>query len=83
MPSASEVAALIVGDIDQLGGERDIIVKTKSRRLQRLDLLHPMYLPMQYLLLFPYGEDGFRPDIPTANFVSGRTCNTLIVPFYA
>ncbi|KAF7839029.1 putative PIF1 DNA helicase/replication protein A1-like protein [Senna tora] len=41
---------------------RDIIVENKSGTLQHIDELHPLYLPMQYPLLFPYGEDGYRPD---------------------
>ncbi|KAF7831674.1 hypothetical protein G2W53_014007 [Senna tora] len=63
LPTASEVAALIVGDIDLSTGERDIIVENRSGVLQHIDELHPLYLPMQYLLLFPYGEDGYRPDM--------------------
>ncbi|KAF7821900.1 uncharacterized protein G2W53_027355 [Senna tora] len=62
LPTASEVAALIVGDIDLSTGERDIIVENKYGVLQHIDELHPLYLPMQYPLLFPYGEDGYRPD---------------------
>ncbi|KAF7839626.1 uncharacterized protein G2W53_008108 [Senna tora] len=62
LPTASEVAALIVGDFDMSTGARDIIVENKSGTLQHIDELHPLYLPMQYPLLFPYGEDGYRPD---------------------
>ncbi|XP_019167686.1 PREDICTED: uncharacterized protein LOC109163399 [Ipomoea nil] len=64
LAEVSEVAALIVGDIDTNIGERDIMVETKSGLLQRISELNPAYLPMQYPLLFPYGEDGYREDIP-------------------
>ncbi|KAF7844358.1 uncharacterized protein G2W53_001263 [Senna tora] len=60
--TASEVAALIVGDIDLSTGERDIIIENISGVLQHIDELHPLYLPMQYPLLFPYGEDGYHPE---------------------
>ncbi|XP_028767101.1 uncharacterized protein LOC114724813 [Neltuma alba] len=63
LPSASEVAALIVGDIDMTFNVRDIIVEEQSGRPQRINELHPAYLPLQYPLLFPYGEDGYRDDI--------------------
>ncbi|KAF7835663.1 uncharacterized protein G2W53_010522 [Senna tora] len=63
LPTASEVAALIVGDFDMEKGERDIIVENRSGHLQRIDELHPLYLLMQYPLLFSYGEDGYREDI--------------------
>ncbi|KAK7300142.1 hypothetical protein RJT34_10977 [Clitoria ternatea] len=71
LPTVSEVAALIVGDIDESIVERDIILETKSRDLQRVDVLHPLYLGLQYPILFPYGEDGYRPEIPTQ--VSNRS----------
>ncbi|XP_052619873.1 uncharacterized protein LOC111878714 [Lactuca sativa] len=63
LPSASEVAALIVGDIDDSFQNRDIIVQNSSGSLQRISELHPSYLPLQYPLLFPYGDDGYRVDI--------------------
>jgi len=31
--------------------------------LQRIDEFHASYLAYLYLLLFPYGEDGYRPNI--------------------
>ncbi|KAF7820696.1 uncharacterized protein G2W53_026151 [Senna tora] len=67
LPTASEVAALIVGDFRIKNGERDIIVENRSGLLQHIDELHSLYLPMQYPLLFPYGEDGYRNDILLQN----------------
>ncbi|KAL7096997.1 hypothetical protein ACP275_10G115200 [Erythranthe tilingii] len=63
LPNASEIAGLIVGDFDTQEGVRDIVVETRSNKLQRISELHPLYLPLQYPLLFPYGEDGYRDDI--------------------
>ncbi|XP_028799355.1 uncharacterized protein LOC114754711 [Neltuma alba] len=63
LPCASEVAALIVGDIDIMFNVRDIIIEEQSGTPQRINELHPAYLPLQYPLLFPYGEDGYRDDI--------------------
>jgi hypothetical protein len=59
LPTVSEVAALIVGDVDE-GPTRDIIVQEKTGKLERIDEFHPAYLAYQYPLLFPYGEDGYR-----------------------
>lgn len=67
LPSASEVAALIVGDFDYADADRDIIIETQSGLLQRVSLLNPAYLPLQYPLLFPRGEDGFRDDVLLKN----------------
>ena len=64
LPSASEVVALIVGDFNVADFERDIVFETQSGLLQRVSVYESAYLPLQYPLLFPRGEDGFRKDIP-------------------
>ncbi|KAL5158552.1 hypothetical protein HKD37_15G042998 [Glycine soja] len=62
MPNVPKIVALIVGDFHP-GSKRYIIVETQNEELQRIHELHPSYLPLQYPLLFPYGEDGYRADI--------------------
>ncbi|XP_058784536.1 uncharacterized protein LOC131659346 [Vicia villosa] len=64
LPTASEVAALVVGDFDSVDFDRDVVVETQSGLLQRISVFEPTYLPLQYPLLLPRGEDGFRKDIP-------------------
>lgn len=61
-PSVSEVAALIVGDVDT-ATPRDIIMEYRSGNLKRINELHTSYLGYQYPLLFPFGEDGYRQDV--------------------
>ncbi|XP_035845337.1 uncharacterized protein LOC110933803 [Helianthus annuus] len=62
LPTSSEVAALIIGNIEEALDNRDVVVKSKKDGLQRIEL-HPSYLALQYPLLFPFGEDGYRVDI--------------------
>ncbi|XP_027102921.1 uncharacterized protein [Coffea arabica] len=64
LPISSEVAALIVSDGEQARGNRDIIVEEKTMGLKRITELHPSFMAMQYPIIFPYGEDGFRVNIP-------------------
>ncbi|XP_024976216.1 uncharacterized protein LOC112514116 [Cynara cardunculus var. scolymus] len=64
LPTASEVAALIVGDDGGTIEKSDIIVQYQTGYLQAISELHHSYLPLQYTLLFSYGEDGYRLDIP-------------------
>ncbi|KAL0449108.1 UNVERIFIED_CONTAM: hypothetical protein Slati_1467200 [Sesamum latifolium] len=64
LQTASEVAALIIGDGHQSTGNRDIIVETQSRHMRRITELHPSFMAMQYPILFPYAEDDFRTAIP-------------------
>ena len=79
LPTASEVAVLIVGDIDESFDNRDIVVETKTGALKRISELHPSYLALQYPLLFPYGDDGYRVDIlhrgvPSSSNDKRKTC---------
>jgi hypothetical protein len=64
LPSASEVAALIVRDPDEESEGRDIIVEYKDMVPHRISEIHLKFMPLQYPLLFPYGEDGFLIEIP-------------------
>ncbi|XP_058768177.1 uncharacterized protein LOC131641899 [Vicia villosa] len=61
-PTVSEVAALIVGDIDPTT-QRDIIVHARNGHLQKITEFHPAYLAYQYPLIFVYGEDGYRKNL--------------------
>lgn len=63
IPTASEVAALVVGDIDMSFSVRDVINEFKKGKPKRINELHTAYLPLQYPLLFPHGEDGYRDDV--------------------
>jgi len=80
VPIVSKVVALIAGDIDA-NSKRDIIVETQNGQLQRIHELHCRYLGLQYPLLFPYGEDEYRPDILHHDTLSGkkrkRNCLTM------
>nr|XP_011470726.1 PREDICTED: uncharacterized protein LOC101313170 isoform X1 [Fragaria vesca subsp. vesca] len=60
VPSSSEVAGLIVGDIGLYEPERDIVVEGIDSGLQRVSRLHPKFMSFQYPVLFPYGEDGYH-----------------------
>nr|GEY15578.1 helicase [Tanacetum cinerariifolium] len=63
-PTVSEVAALITNDFGDGIPTRDIIVNKQDSGPKRISELHPSYMALQYLLLFPYGEDGFHDKIP-------------------
>ncbi|KAM3221062.1 hypothetical protein P3L10_020330 [Capsicum annuum] len=63
LPTVSEVATLVVGDFEPSRSDRDIIIESHSGQLQRINELNATYLSLQYPLLFPYGEDGYREDI--------------------
>jgi len=63
-PSSDEITALIVGDFANMDVGRDIIVKKYCGNLTRLHETHSGFIPLQYPLMFPYGEDGYQENIP-------------------
>ncbi|KAL1364794.1 hypothetical protein AAHE18_03G242700 [Arachis hypogaea] len=63
-PIVSELAGLIIGDFDGSNTARDILVQWRNGDLKHIYETHTLYWPLQYPLLFPYGEDGYQEDIP-------------------
>jgi hypothetical protein len=63
-PTADEVAGLIVGDFDDSEFGRDVIINDRKFGLTRIHETHVLFLPLQYPLIFPRGENGWEPDIP-------------------
>ena len=49
-------------------GKRDVVVyksaddHPNSHRLMSIESIHPMYDPLVYVLMFPFGNKGFSPD---------------------
>uniref|UniRef100_A0A6N2NFB7 ATP-dependent DNA helicase n=1 Tax=Salix viminalis TaxID=40686 RepID=A0A6N2NFB7_SALVM len=66
-PTSNDIGGLIVGDIGAYRSERDIIIESFSDTLQRISKLHPKFMALQYPLLFPFGEDGYRTNISFAD----------------
>uniref|UniRef100_A0A0D3BBU1 Helitron helicase-like domain-containing protein n=1 Tax=Brassica oleracea var. oleracea TaxID=109376 RepID=A0A0D3BBU1_BRAOL len=56
LPTAGEIGGLLVGDFSADSAGKDIVLEYKSSKLQRISDLHPLYMSLQYPLLFPYGE---------------------------
>lgn len=63
LPTCDEVAALIIGDDSAVEKGRDIIVKNSCGELERIYETYVSFLPLQYPLLFPFGEDGYHRNI--------------------
>ncbi|OMO84718.1 DNA helicase PIF1, ATP-dependent [Corchorus capsularis] len=62
-PTSDQIGGLIGCDFGRSNGERDIIVDHRDTGLQHISTVHPLYMALQYPLLFPYGEDGFAPHL--------------------
>lgn len=56
MPHTEDLAMLVAGELNLENYRRDIIVNSRYKGLKRISIFHPAYMPLQYPLLFPYGE---------------------------
>ncbi|XP_026435136.1 uncharacterized protein LOC113332849 [Papaver somniferum] len=64
LPTIDEVSVILPGDGTIKSGVRDIVLHLKgSRYLERINECHPAYLPLHYVLLFPYDELSWEPDM--------------------
>jgi hypothetical protein len=63
LPTTEQLALLVVNDFTVDAFQRDIIVQTRSGELQQISALHPAFMPLQYPLLFPFGEPGYQPGV--------------------
>ena len=51
IPTCSQIAAIIVGNIGVKNANHDVIVELKDGTLQRINELHPSYMALQYPFL--------------------------------
>ncbi|XP_028086979.1 uncharacterized protein LOC114287735 [Camellia sinensis] len=82
-PTTTEIAALIVGDGSESTTNRDIIVRKLDGHFQRINETHPSYMPLQYLLLFPYGIDEWRRSISFTLGTNNKREGVSMREFYA
>jgi hypothetical protein len=87
VPHIGEVAALIVGDFDTTEDGRDIVVRERGGNLQRIHETHAKYIPLQYPLLFPHGEDQYdeklKRIVSTSNSSSKKRVRVTLREFIA
>ena len=81
-PTTSEIALVSIGEQTSL---RDIVVRFKNDQLKTIDELHRSYDPMQYPLMFCYGEDGYNLNLKQINPVTKEPLNKKLTPrsYYA
>ncbi|XP_017221478.2 uncharacterized protein LOC108198225 [Daucus carota subsp. sativus] len=83
---SNEVGAIMVGDLEDTCGERDIIIHSIKHGLQRISDIHPKLMALQYPLLFPRGEDGYSDDIPyekTKNNAGKKRTRVTMKEYYS
>ncbi|CAL9002644.1 unnamed protein product [Prunus brigantina] len=82
-PTCDEIGGLVVGDIGLFDSNRDIVIELKAGELKRITKLNPKFMSLQYPILFPYGEDGYKPDLKWTNDYKGHEPKRGRVPMRA
>ncbi|XP_023770105.1 uncharacterized protein LOC111918701 [Lactuca sativa] len=80
LPSPGSLGCIVTRD-DATCTTYDIVVFSHSGQPKRISKLHPSYMPLQYPLLFPYGEEGWSPRLKMGNR-RGATAKNLTVNMY-
>jgi hypothetical protein len=67
LPQASEVAVLLPGET---AGNLDVVLQGRGGEVRRINSVSRIYDPTHYVLMFPFGTDGFQLGLRKSN---GRT----------
>jgi hypothetical protein len=83
LPTADEVAVILPGVDGESPhqSQRDIILQQRGGGLQIISDLHPAYVPLYYVLLFPYGENGWHPELKLHDSHAKRLTQTRYVAY--
>ncbi|KAL3646534.1 hypothetical protein CASFOL_011714 [Castilleja foliolosa] len=82
-PTASGTLGAIVCGDDSRSSNYDIVVHRKDGSPHRVNKLHPSYIPLQYPLLFPFGEPGWSPDMRLHSVSDTRKKNLTVNMYYS
>ena len=65
--TSDEVAQMVCGlsEMDSTRRmERDVVLKTVEGGFQRISFLHSSFFALRYVVIYPYGEPGWKPNLP-------------------
>ena len=64
-------------------GKRDVVVYKSAdghpngHKLMSIESIHPMYDPLMYVLMFPFGNRGFSPDAHPLTKKPSEFCSAM------
>jgi hypothetical protein len=81
-PLADEVSMILPGEPKEVGNHDVIVQRRYGGGLLRMSELAPSYDPLQYLLLFLVGEDGWFDGLTLQNNEAGMRQIVTMAAFY-
>ena len=68
LPTGTDAAVIMPAETIEAPCKRDVVVYKSAEdhpnghTLIRIETIHPMYDPLMYVLMFPFGDKGVSPD---------------------
>ncbi|KAK1434099.1 hypothetical protein QVD17_11017 [Tagetes erecta] len=81
-PTSGCIGAIVYENISP-SNEFDIIIRFKDGHPKRISKLHPLYMALQYPLLFLYGEPGWSPTLRLKSKPQNPTKQLTMNMFYS
>ncbi|XP_076950777.1 uncharacterized protein LOC143623852 [Bidens hawaiensis] len=82
MPAPKTIGAIVHETISG-ANDFDIVVHQKDDHQQRINKLNSLYMPLQYPLLFIYGERGWSPNMRLRSYGNNTNKNLTINMYYS
>ena len=83
LPTGTDVAVIRPAETTEAPCKRDVVVYKSAEdhpnghTLMRIDTIHPMYDPLMYVLMFPFGDKGFSPDAHLLTKKPSECCSAM------
>ncbi|XP_071688736.1 uncharacterized protein [Rutidosis leptorrhynchoides] len=63
LPTSDAIGAIVFYSVPQSISDYDVIIEPQSQLPRRVNKLHPLYMSLQFPLMFFFGEPSFHPDL--------------------
>ena len=83
LPTGTDVAVIMPADTLETPCKRDVVVYKSAQDhpsgqvLMKIDTIHPMYDPLMYVLMFPFGDKGFSTDAHPLTRKPSECCSAM------
>ena len=83
LPTGTDVAVIMTTDQYEGTSKRDTVVYKSAEQhpdgkgLMTIGTEHPMYDPLMYVLMFPYGDKGYELDSYTSTTRRNKNCTAM------
>ena len=83
LPTGTDVAVIMPAETLETPCKRDVVVYKSTedhpsgQALMKIDTIHPMYDPLMYVLMFPFGYKGFSIDAHPLTRKPSECCSAM------